>query len=140
MIMQEEVKMSIFYLKTPNVHSTICVLGLLFIGANVGTRSIRTYEQKCWTRHRNIFYISTPAIFTYVLRYVVVKITRPNIFPNKFAQRISLKSQIRYLQHYIRCLGGQFTCMSERPKKPQFIEYKYIICQLKKCLEDSRLR
>ena len=65
-------------------------------------------------------------------QYVVVKITMPNIFHNKFAQRISLKSQIRYLQQYIRCLWGQFTCMSERPKKPYFIEYKYIICQLKK--------
>ena len=67
-------------------------------------------------------FLYTPAIFTYV------KITRPNIFHNKFAQRISLKSQIRYLLQYIRCLGGQFTCMSERPKKPYFIEYKYIIC------------
>ena len=108
--------MSIFYLKTPNAQHTMCSWPFV-------------YRCQCWHQeHQNIrvevldpapqHFLYTPAIFTYVVRYVVVKITRPNIFHNKFAQRISLKSQIRYLQQYIRCLGGQFTCMSERPKKP----------------------
>ena len=62
--------MSIFYLKTPNVHSTIYVLGLLFVGANVGTRTPGAQE------HQDIreevldpapqHFLYTPAIFTYV--------------------------------------------------------------------------